>query len=139
MDEILINREVKICWKCNYRVKTAENRCPRCMKELKTEFEIQKKAIYNLLAGLFFTLVGFFVFAKYNLFSMGSVRNSDLSTQMIGLLDFGLMMSWGMPMTVCGIWQYLTGKNGETIGTLLSRIGLALTCVAAVCLLFFFR
>lgn len=139
MDEILINREAKICWTCDYRAKTAGNRCPRCRKELKTEFEVHKKAIYSLLAGLFFTLIGLFVLAKYNLFSMGSAHNLDLQTQIIGLLDFGLMMSWGIPMIICGFWQYLTGKDGEIIGSPLSKCGLVLTGIAAIYLFVFYR
>lgn len=136
MEEILINREAKVCFNCNYRAKTAENSCPRCRKKLITEFEVQKKGIYNLLAGIFFTLIGLFVLAKYKLFSTGSASHLDFQTQIIGLLDFGLMMSWGVPMTTGGIWQYLTGKDGEIIGKPMSIGGLVLTGLATIYLFF---
>ena len=137
MEEILINREAKTCLNCNFRAKTADVRCPRCRKKLTTEFEIQKRGIYNVLAGIFFTLIGLFVLAKYRLFSFGSAPRLDFQTQMIGLLDFGLMMSWGIPMMIGGVWQYLTGKDGDIIVKPMSFGGLGLTGIAAIYLFIF--
>lgn len=122
----------KVCFKCRYEAETAETKCPRCRRRLRTKTEVR------VLGGVLVVLGAILVVAMALIivFMVGAMSQSGKTTgarftgtAADGLAIFailGSVMLFGFTSIITGLWQLIFGRRNMVLVWLVLGLGVAL-------------
>ena len=120
----VINSTPRICHNafCSFETIEAIRRCPKCKRPVLTALEFRLLSLVLIPCGLFFVALGAgLIYIIANPFSDPDIPKLKGGSAVAILLYgfFGLFLVFGFAVVMAGLWQFITGKPGKRLVTVI--------------------
>ena len=120
----------RTCFKCKYEAETADHKCPRCGRRLRTRAEIRGLgAVLVFLGGFLMTVIGAISVWMYNIIfypaASGGSRFTGGDSELALIAGvFGFVFLFGFVAAVAGLWQLILGRRNMILVWTIVALGI---------------